>query len=587
MNVKMVSTILAVALVACKGPEGPAGPAGPQGDPGDPAFAAPTLSGANPHLAYTERSAIVTLSGSATNFDATTTVDFGAGITVDAHTVASATAIVAYITIGADAAIGPRDITVTTGDEAVTLSSGFIVQDPISLDEIAGTEAQGSIFLASIELEDMSTPLPSNPLTELGYLGYFEGTIESSLGGVSGMDFGGGSHFDLSILGYIDVFAGTGEGDLTIVDPDGETRWTAGDALEVAARTPAAIVAATPAAGTLAAAYESALLEYNPGEHPQLVTVNFEITTDDGDAFAWMLPESGSFQDTIALLQDGDGGQVFANGSQYFVVADPFGSVGAGYEITVTVDEEFTSAGTENDAGNGTCGVGADLLSVPGVITDASLSSTEDVDWYKIVLATDMAIDLTTFPGDEFTDTVISVWADDCSDMIDESADLDFQETLTGVELPAGTYYVQVAYSSLPVGASVAGAYHLVVTGEEIELPNIYDDEEDSNDECSTATEVELEAVVAGEVDSASDEDWYEFTLTETHDVMIRTEVDYPDVDVVIDLYDNCGEFLDFADGTSSDTLYMSLDAGTYQAVIYPYASNSYGEYDLEIRYDD
>ena len=58
--------------------------------------------------------------GSNTNFDGSTTVDFGAGITVNYLNVIDATHAVANITINVAAALGARTVTVTTGAEIVT-----------------------------------------------------------------------------------------------------------------------------------------------------------------------------------------------------------------------------------------------------------------------------------------------------------------------------------------------------------------------------------------------------------------------------------------------------------------------------------
>src|SRR5262249_60523699 len=57
----------------------------------------------------------------------TTTVSFGAGITVATLTVNSATTATAVLNINAAAATGSRNVTVTTGAEIVTLNNGFTV----------------------------------------------------------------------------------------------------------------------------------------------------------------------------------------------------------------------------------------------------------------------------------------------------------------------------------------------------------------------------------------------------------------------------------------------------------------------------
>ena len=70
----------------------------------------------------------VAITGQFTHFvQGTTTVTFGAGITVGTVTVASSTSLAAQITIAENAATGPRTVTVTTGTEIVTAPNAFTV----------------------------------------------------------------------------------------------------------------------------------------------------------------------------------------------------------------------------------------------------------------------------------------------------------------------------------------------------------------------------------------------------------------------------------------------------------------------------
>jgi hypothetical protein len=73
--------------------------------------------------------ATVNVVGNFTHFaQATTTVDFGNGVTTNSVTVTDTTHLAANITIGAIAAQGYHNVTVTTGTEVVVLNSGFQVQ---------------------------------------------------------------------------------------------------------------------------------------------------------------------------------------------------------------------------------------------------------------------------------------------------------------------------------------------------------------------------------------------------------------------------------------------------------------------------
>ena len=60
-------------------------------------------------------------------FTGATSVSFGAGITTNSFTVDNDTQITAGITIGGAAAVGARDVSVTTTDGTGTLAGGFWV----------------------------------------------------------------------------------------------------------------------------------------------------------------------------------------------------------------------------------------------------------------------------------------------------------------------------------------------------------------------------------------------------------------------------------------------------------------------------
>ena len=72
----------------------------------------------------------VTIAGSNTTFTAGSTASFGAGITVNSVSFVSATSLNANITIATNAAVGPRDVTVTTDGTPLTGSGLFTVTAP-------------------------------------------------------------------------------------------------------------------------------------------------------------------------------------------------------------------------------------------------------------------------------------------------------------------------------------------------------------------------------------------------------------------------------------------------------------------------
>jgi hypothetical protein len=86
----------------------------------------PTVTGVAPGQGAQGTAPAVTVSG--TSFQSGATVGAGAGVTVSGVTVVSATQLQATLTIAPDAAVGPRDVTVTNpGGGTATLANGFSV----------------------------------------------------------------------------------------------------------------------------------------------------------------------------------------------------------------------------------------------------------------------------------------------------------------------------------------------------------------------------------------------------------------------------------------------------------------------------
>jgi len=90
--------------------------------------AAPSITSINPVQGNQGASLDVTITGH--SFLGATDVSFGDGITVTAFTNTSSTEITASITVGADATLGTRDVTVTTPIDTDTLAAGFTVLPP-------------------------------------------------------------------------------------------------------------------------------------------------------------------------------------------------------------------------------------------------------------------------------------------------------------------------------------------------------------------------------------------------------------------------------------------------------------------------
>ncbi len=87
------------------------------------------IIGASPSVAYNGDTLDVLITGSDTNFEVSTAVDFGSDITVNSVTVTDPTHLTANISINTAAGVGTRNITATTGGE-VASGAVFTVNAP-------------------------------------------------------------------------------------------------------------------------------------------------------------------------------------------------------------------------------------------------------------------------------------------------------------------------------------------------------------------------------------------------------------------------------------------------------------------------
>ncbi|MFN7938833.1 MAG: hypothetical protein U0R19_36225 [Bryobacteraceae bacterium] len=111
-----------------------------------PLATAPKLLSVSPNSGIRGQSLAVTITGQDTAFTAQSTVNLGAGITITSKTTTNATAIAAQITIAADALIGARTLTITTGSQVLTLANAFSVGASANQPLISSiTPPQGSV----------------------------------------------------------------------------------------------------------------------------------------------------------------------------------------------------------------------------------------------------------------------------------------------------------------------------------------------------------------------------------------------------------------------------------------------------------
>jgi hypothetical protein len=110
----------------------------------------PQLSAVNPPTGDQGATNLnVNLTGLFTNFvNGTSVANFGAGITVNSTTVSNSTSAMANITISNTAALGSRNVTVTTGAEVASITGGFTVLAGVpALTTISPTSGQAGTIV--------------------------------------------------------------------------------------------------------------------------------------------------------------------------------------------------------------------------------------------------------------------------------------------------------------------------------------------------------------------------------------------------------------------------------------------------------
>jgi hypothetical protein len=181
--------------------------------------AMPTITSVSPSQASQGQTLTITIAGA--NLLGATAVGFGPGITVNEFTVNSSTEIVANITVGANATIGPRNVSVTTPSAVGNLADGFVVVVPSpspSVDSL--TPASGR---QGAKLEVIITGAN------------FTGVTDITLGeGVTVDSFTVDSSTQITAQLSIDAKATPGTRDVSVTTPDGSV--TMSDVFEIQAK---------------------------------------------------------------------------------------------------------------------------------------------------------------------------------------------------------------------------------------------------------------------------------------------------------------------------------------------------------------
>lgn len=411
-----------------------------------------SVSGVFPSSAFLGRQVRVEISGDTTGWKPGASVNFGAGVTVQNVAVASPTALFADITVMPDAAPGLRDVTVEQGGSTLVLKEAFQLESAISL-TFKGTVAQGSIATFAINNHDFDTPFDTTStgdglFTPITYVGT---TIEGPAGITFQID--SMTPYGITGLAFFDVDAAAGP--LSVVsgvEEAAQIKSSLGVDLDVKARAPMALTANQAVSGNVEAEWASQLYTFTPSGSPALASFTATASSSSANPGLALLGPSGTFDEMISYAEAKTLVQLQAF-KVYAIFVDAGG--GYGYSYNVKANSQTMTTLAENDTANNTAAGAPMLTTAPTLITNATLASDTDADWYAItVTAADVGKTLRamTTGTDPQTDTVLQFFKANgtaAEAFGAPSDDNGFHEDWTSAPIPAaGKYWVKVTASS-------------------------------------------------------------------------------------------------------------------------------------------
>ena len=425
MRFGSIVLVLALPLAAC-------------GDSADK-----SVNGVFPSSAFLGRKLRVEVSGDNTNWKAGTSVDFGAGVTVQNVAVASPTTLFADVTILDDAAPGLRDVTV--GKDV--LKEAFQLESAITL-KFRGTVAQGSIATFSINNHDFDTPFDDTAtgdgfFTPLEYTNTF---IDSPAGtklqisSITAYTITGTAFFDLDAApGPITVNSGL---DASLV------KSALGEDVKVEARTATALTAGAATPGMVSQEFASNLYEFTPTGSPVLATIGATSSSQSAQPGVAILPASGKFDDMLGYAAANN--LVMMQPAKLYAIYFDNGG-GYGYNYSIKASSAMMTPVAEAEPNNTTAQAPV-ASAMPYLMTNGSLSAVGDVDWIAVNLTAaevGKKIHVKTTGNDPYTDTVVEVFKPDGTTSFGgPSSDQGFLDEKVTAGVPAaGKYFIKITAS--------------------------------------------------------------------------------------------------------------------------------------------
>lgn len=490
-------------------PDGAQGPAGSAGDGGT---LAPSLTFVSPNRVAVGVNAVVQVVGQGTQFTSGSTVGFGAGVTVNSVTAVSATNLECSITVSPTAALGIRTVTVTTGSQVLSLSSGLRVVESLSATVMSGHLQQGASAVLRLKLTGGSfVPAVSGTSLVVANVSSFAFT-----GGltVTGSRWLAADTADVTVS--VSPFATVGTTDATVTFNDGSKTELATAFASIDLNPAASLTDGTPSSGAVLALREANLftIALNAGE-----MLNVNLTPGSTLAPRVRVYAAGN----ATPLSDTTGNAAFARiaaaGTYTVSVVDANnGGAVTGFDYSITP----TRLGLETEP-NGTVAT-ATALTLGGRAVGGSITAA-DKDFYAFTVTTAGTYQFDTAQAGTAVDTQIYVCLATASTCVFSSTDAaasnagQDQDSGPGlysalqVKLAPGNYVVVVeAFSGTAIGDYVLNARGISTT---LEV--------EPNDSAATAQSMQLSQVIEASSSAIADKDWYSFTVTAAGNYTIQT----------------------------------------------------------------
>lgn len=273
--------------------------------------------------------------------------------------------------------------------------------------------------------------------------------------------------------------------------------------------------------------------------------------------------------------EDHSSASISAAGKVYIKVSNsPTSSFGGSF---YDLDIELLRSEVEP---NNLCNQANAITSLPADLQFASLGGETDADWYAVTVSAanvGKLLDITTWAGDENTDTYIEVYSGNCAApaLIAKSSDKDFLDTLqVGPIAAAGTYFVRISNSQVYpyAGAKYNVSFSAVIP------PDV-----EPNDLCTQAQPGGALGSTVGPLalSSQADVDWHIFPASAADvgkSVHVVTSPGDSNTDTVVEVFEGSCASLTPLGGASTDIFYHEdhLSAPITQAgFVYVKISNS------------